>query len=79
MENTEHMTQVSFRIPKSLKEIVEKFVAKDCHVNPSDFFREALREKSGRKLQSCTLNFSSKMGRRLDVNERTPPQRRKEP
>ena len=49
MENTtdteEHMTQVSFRIPKSLKELVEKFVAQDCHVNPSDFFREALRDK----------------------------------
>ena len=41
----EHMTQVSFRIPKSLKELVEKFVTQDCHVNPSDFFREALRDK----------------------------------
>jgi Arc/MetJ-type ribon-helix-helix transcriptional regulator len=52
MENTtetEHMTQVSFRIPKSLKELVEKFVAQDCHVNPSDFFREALREKIKRE------------------------------
>jgi Arc/MetJ-type ribon-helix-helix transcriptional regulator len=48
MENTtenERMTQVSFRIPKSLKEIIERFVAQDCHVNPSDFFREALRDK----------------------------------
>lgn len=45
MENTDHMTQVSFRIPKSLKDLVEKFVAQDCHVNPSDFFRDALREK----------------------------------
>jgi Arc/MetJ-type ribon-helix-helix transcriptional regulator len=48
MENTietEHMTQVSFRIPRTLKEIIQKFVAQDCHVNASDFFREALREK----------------------------------
>jgi Arc/MetJ-type ribon-helix-helix transcriptional regulator len=47
MENTteEHLTQVSYRIPKTLKELVEKFVAQDCHVNPSDFFREALRDK----------------------------------
>jgi Arc/MetJ-type ribon-helix-helix transcriptional regulator len=49
MQNTTetqyHMIQVSFRIPKSLKDLVKKFVAKDCHVNASDFFREALREK----------------------------------
>lgn len=48
MENTkkiEHMTQVSFRIPLSLKELVLKFVSQDCHVNSSDFFREALRGK----------------------------------
>jgi Arc/MetJ-type ribon-helix-helix transcriptional regulator len=44
-ETQDHMTQVSFRIPKSLKDLVEKFVAQDCHVNASDFFREALREK----------------------------------
>jgi Arc/MetJ-type ribon-helix-helix transcriptional regulator len=44
-ETQAHMTQVSFRIPKSLKDLCEKIVAKDCHVNISDFFREALREK----------------------------------
>jgi Arc/MetJ-type ribon-helix-helix transcriptional regulator len=48
-EENEHMTQISFRIPKSLKELVERFVAQDCHVNPSDFFREALREKIKRE------------------------------
>jgi len=42
---TIHMTQVSFRIPLSLKELVEKFVSQDCHINSSEFFREALREK----------------------------------
>ncbi|TRZ53775.1 MAG: hypothetical protein D4S01_00640 [Dehalococcoidia bacterium] len=42
---TKHMTQVSFRIPISLKEVVAKFVSLDCHLNSSEFFREALREK----------------------------------
>ena len=39
------MVQVSFRIPESLKELIEKYVKCDLHVNISDFFRDALREK----------------------------------
>ena len=46
MENTRKtLVQVSFRIPKTLKEIIEEYVKNDLHVNVSDFFREALREK----------------------------------
>lgn len=66
MENTtetEHMTQISFRIPRTLKDLVEKFVAQDCHVNPSDFFREALREKIKREApQLYTQIFEKKEG-----------------
>ena len=45
MENTKEMIQVSFKIPRALKEIVQKYVKRDLHVNMSDFFRDALREK----------------------------------
>ena len=45
MKNTKRTTQISFRIPQTLKEIVEKCVQYDLHVNVSDFFRDALREK----------------------------------
>jgi len=46
MQNTrKSLVQVSFRIPKTLKELVEQYVKNDLHVNVSDFFREALREK----------------------------------
>jgi Arc/MetJ-type ribon-helix-helix transcriptional regulator len=43
------MGQVSFRIPKSLIELVGRYLEKDTHVNPSEFFREALREKIRRE------------------------------
>jgi len=39
------MTQVSFKIPKRLKRLIQEYIARDCHVNESDFFRDALREK----------------------------------
>jgi Arc/MetJ-type ribon-helix-helix transcriptional regulator len=46
MQNTrKSLVQVSFRIPKTLKEVIEQYVKSDLHVNASDFFREALREK----------------------------------
>jgi Arc/MetJ-type ribon-helix-helix transcriptional regulator len=65
-ETQDHMTQVSFRIPKSLKDLVEKFVAQDCHVNASDFFREALREKI--KNEAPEPNFAVQSGRALRVH-----------
>jgi Arc/MetJ-type ribon-helix-helix transcriptional regulator len=46
MQNTKkNLVQVSFRIPQTLKQIIEQYVKCDLHVNASDFFREALREK----------------------------------
>jgi len=49
MENTKGkkkaLVQVSFRIPKLMKQIIEEYVKTDLHINASDFFREALREK----------------------------------
>ena len=49
MRNTKDMIQVSFRIPKSLKVIIERYVECDFHMNFSDFFRDALREKIQRE------------------------------
>ena len=45
MKNTKRMVQVSFRIPETLKVLIERYVRCDLHVNISDFFRDALREK----------------------------------
>jgi len=45
MQNTKRMTQISFRIPQALKGLIEKYVQYDLHMNLSDFFRDALREK----------------------------------
>ena len=45
MKNTKRMVQVSFRIPENLRQIIEKYVKCDLHINISDFFRDALREK----------------------------------
>ena len=36
---------VSARIPIPLKELIQKFVAMDTHINASDFIRDAIREK----------------------------------
>ena len=45
MQNEKEIIQVSFRIPKNLKEIIEEYLKHDLHMNLSDFFRDALREK----------------------------------
>ena len=37
--------QVSFRVPRVLRDLVKRYVAMDLHMNESEFFRDALREK----------------------------------
>jgi Arc/MetJ-type ribon-helix-helix transcriptional regulator len=39
------METLNIRIPSTLKELIERYVALDCHVNISDFARDAIREK----------------------------------
>ena len=33
------------RVPRTLKELVEKIIEVDAHINESDFVRDAIREK----------------------------------
>jgi len=49
VRKTESMIQVSFKIPKALRDMIEKHVKHDLYVNLSDFFRDALREKIQRE------------------------------
>lgn len=44
MEKKEQI-QVSFRIPKTLKDLIDRYLIMDLHLNASAFFRDALREK----------------------------------
>ena len=36
---------INVRIPVALKDLVQKIVEQDTHLNESDFYREAIREK----------------------------------
>jgi len=40
---------IGVRIPKTLKELVQKVVAVDAHLNEADFVRDAIREKIQRE------------------------------
>ena len=48
MEKREVST-VNFKLPKTLKEVVKKFIHLDTHMNESDFYRAAAREKVERE------------------------------
>jgi len=39
------LRNINVRIPKTLKDLIQKYVAADMHTNLSDFTRDALREK----------------------------------
>jgi len=39
------LINLNVRVPKTLKELLEKYVSADMHTNISEFTREALREK----------------------------------
>ncbi|MEM2293924.1 MAG: hypothetical protein QXG39_05110 [Candidatus Aenigmatarchaeota archaeon] len=45
MRSEKEIIQVSFRIPRNLKEVIQAYLRHDLHMNLSDFFRDALREK----------------------------------
>lgn len=38
-------TQVSFRLPITLKKLITKYVENGLYINESDFIRSAIREK----------------------------------
>jgi len=40
--------KISVRMPRTLKRLVEEFVARDCHINESDLIRDSIREKISR-------------------------------
>lgn len=44
-QQKEREAAVSARIPITLKNLIQKFVALDTHINESDFIRDAIREK----------------------------------
>ena len=44
-KSPERMTQISFRVPKFLIELVHRFIKMNTYCNPSEFFRDAIREK----------------------------------
>jgi len=41
--------RISARIPHTLKELMQQFVALDTHINESDLIRDAIREKIQRE------------------------------
>jgi len=45
METQKVEAAISARIPRTLKELMKKFVNMDTHINESDFIRDAIREK----------------------------------
>jgi len=40
---------ISARIPRTLKKLIDIYVAKDAHLNESDLIRDAVREKIQRE------------------------------
>lgn len=49
MRKKEYDVRISARIPRSLKQLMEEFVALDAHLNESDLIRDAIREKIQRE------------------------------
>lgn len=39
------LTNINVRIPKTLRDLIQRYVEADMHTNLSDFTRDALREK----------------------------------
>jgi hypothetical protein len=42
---TEKDVKITFRLPTTLKELVKEYIELDTHMNESDFYRDAAREK----------------------------------
>lgn len=56
MQKKEHVN-LNVRVPKKLKEIIEKLVEYDLHNNMSEFVRDALREKLKREAPDLVQQF----------------------
>lgn len=39
---------IAARVPQRLKKLVQKIILMDCHINESDWLRDAIREKASR-------------------------------
>ena len=37
--------KITFRVPATLKDLVKEYISLDAHMNESDFYRDAAREK----------------------------------
>lgn len=48
MEKTNELI-IAARVPKKLKELIQKFLERDTHMNESDLIRDAIREKIKRE------------------------------
>ena len=45
MAKKKELINLNVRIPKTLRDLIEKYVERDLHTNISEFCRDALREK----------------------------------
>jgi Arc/MetJ-type ribon-helix-helix transcriptional regulator len=41
--------RISARVPRTLKKLMQQFIARDAHINESDLIRDAIREKIKRE------------------------------
>jgi Arc/MetJ-type ribon-helix-helix transcriptional regulator len=37
--------RITFRVPTTLRDLVKQYISLDAHMNESDFYRDAAREK----------------------------------
>ncbi|MEM1507976.1 MAG: hypothetical protein QXN40_06365 [Candidatus Bathyarchaeia archaeon] len=65
MRNEKEIVQVSFRIPRSLKEVIQAYLRHDLHMNLSDFLGMLLE----RKFKEMLLNFIVNFFRRGKLND----------
>jgi Arc/MetJ-type ribon-helix-helix transcriptional regulator len=45
MATKKELANLNVRIPRTLKELIHRYLDCDCHTNTSEFTRDALREK----------------------------------
>jgi len=45
MAQKKEIVSLHVRVPSTLKDLMEKYVELDCHINISDLTRDALKEK----------------------------------
>lgn len=51
---------LNVRIPKTLRDIMAAHVTRDCHINKSEFVRDAIREKLQREAADLYLPLIQK-------------------